>query len=448
MCSMRRRLADIPFAPSKSPIFYGWVILAAGTVGLLMSMPGQTIGVGAFNESLQAALGLDEEQLTRAYMFGTALSGLLLTFAGKLYDRWGARVVAALASGGLGGMLVFCSQSDRIASSLVGTFGIGPEVGAFGVILVGFFGIRFCGQGVLTVASRNMVMEWFDRHRGLANGIMGVSVQLGFNGGRPLLGLLVVLLSWRLVWILLAVLIGGIFTAAVLVFYRDNPEAAGLQPDGSLHDDEHTIAARLAHKQFTLGQTVRTYSFWVFTLAMGMFGLYMTALSFLVVPIFAEVGMDRTTAEGVFFGAALIGVPLQFLAGWISDYIPLKYILIVMLAGLATSTGAMTALGPTARWVMIVGNGVLSGMFGVVATVTWPRFFGREHLGVISGLSMAITVVASAIGPWTFSLARTLSGSYVPAAAICLGVTGLLLLASFFAGNPQPRKPSIVPVEE
>jgi MFS family permease len=445
---MRRDLTNIPFSPAKSPIFYGWVVLAAGTLGLLMSMPGQTIGVGAFNESLQDALGLSEEQLTRAYMFGTGISGLLLTFAGKLYDRWGARVVAALAAVGLGGMLVLCSQSDRIASSLVAATGIGPQAGAFAVILVGFFGIRFCGQGVLTVASRNMVMEWFDRHRGLANGIMGVSVQLGFNGGRPLLGMMVVALSWRVTWIVLAVIVGGVFSLLVLVFYRDNPEDAGLQPDGSLHEDEHAVAARLAHRQFTLGEAARTYSFWIFALAMGMFGLYMTALSFLVEPIYAEAGMDKLTAEGIFFSAALIAIPLHFLAGWVSDYVPLKYVLIVMLAGLVTSMAAMTALNPTTRWVMIVGNGVLTGMFGVVSAVTWPRFYGREHLGAISGLTMAITVVASAIGPWTFSLAKTITGSYAPAAGICLGVTVALLVAALLANNPQPKKPSIAVAEE
>ena len=35
-----------------------------------------------------------------------------------------------------------------------------------------FFALRFLGQGVMTLATRNMLVKWFETRRGLANGVI------------------------------------------------------------------------------------------------------------------------------------------------------------------------------------------------------------------------------------------------------------------------------------
>jgi OFA family oxalate/formate antiporter-like MFS transporter len=59
--------------------------------------------------------------------------------------------------------------------------------------------------------------------------------------------------------------------------------------------------------------------------------------------------------------------------------------------------------------------------------VTWPRFYGREHLGAISGFSMSITVFGSAIAPWLFSQSLDKLGSYSPV----ITATGILTAITF-----------------
>ena len=44
--------SDLPFKPASFPFYYGWLILIVSTIGLVMSAPGQTIGVSVFTESL------------------------------------------------------------------------------------------------------------------------------------------------------------------------------------------------------------------------------------------------------------------------------------------------------------------------------------------------------------------------------------------------------------
>ena len=59
---------DFPFRPAALPFYYGWVVLVASTVGVVMSAPGQTIGVSVFTESLLDATGLSRVGFSNAYL--------------------------------------------------------------------------------------------------------------------------------------------------------------------------------------------------------------------------------------------------------------------------------------------------------------------------------------------------------------------------------------------
>lgn len=431
---------DIPFSPRKLPIFYGWPIAALGTLGILMSVPGQTMGVAVFTDPLMEALRLSREKLALAYMVGTIGSASLLTFVGRLYDKVGARVLAPAAAMGLGLSVLGLSQCDLIARAVGGLFGqADSRVAGFITVLLGFFALRFSGQGVLTLASRNMIMKWFDRHRGVVSGFSGVVIVVGFALAIPLLDALVKGFGWRGAWRLTAGAVGLAFAALAALLFRDNPENCGLLPDGRKADDTfHTSSGVPVVHQFTLGQAVRTPTFWVFTLALSMFGLYMTSVSFHLISIFRLAGLPREQAVNMFLYVAVIACAFQIVGGWLSDHIHLKYLFMVMLAGMGLSMAGMATLsaGP-ALWAVILGNGVCQGLFGPLSGVTWPRLYGRKHLGAVSGLSMALVVFMCAVGPWLFSLAEKYADSYAPASWICLAVTAALLLASSAAANPQ-----------
>ena len=134
-----------------------------------MSIPGQTMGVSVFTENLIKDLEINRNNLSLAYLFGTLVSGLMITRAGKLYDRYGARVMTFVAGGMLGLMLLYLTRVDTFVNYLYKWNSISPVVTTFLLLILGFWGIRFFGQGLLTMVSRNMVMKWFNRRRGLAN---------------------------------------------------------------------------------------------------------------------------------------------------------------------------------------------------------------------------------------------------------------------------------------
>ncbi|MEM8747211.1 MAG: MFS transporter, partial [Actinomycetota bacterium] len=145
-----------PFDPARLPFYYGWIVLVAGTIGAVASVPGQTAGVSVFTDDLTDATGLTRLQLAIAYLVGTGTSGLLLGPGGRAIDRFGARVVSLAATLGL--------ALTVTGLSFVGSMGIAA---GFVAMSIGFGCLRFSGQGLLTLASRTMIAQWFDARRGL-----------------------------------------------------------------------------------------------------------------------------------------------------------------------------------------------------------------------------------------------------------------------------------------
>lgn len=431
---------SIPLRPSAYPFFYGWLILVVGSLGFLMSAPGQTYGVSPFTDPLIEALGLSRDNLSLAYMFGTIGSALCLAWAGKAYDRHGARIIATLSCILLGGTLVMLSRCDLIAKAIHEFIGLGSlEIVGFVVVLALFFLLRFSGQGVLTMVSRNMMMKWFDKHRGLVTGITGMVMAPVFAATPIVLSKMVDSYGWREAWLILAILVGGVYAIVAALFYRDNPEDCGLKPDGPLSrlkgrsDRDSRIVI-----QFTLAEARATYSFWVFTAGLAMFGFYMTGLSFHIASIFETSGLPPQAGYSIFLPGAVISLVLRPFVGWACDRINLKYLLILMTAGFILSSMGLAFLSPGwISWTIMAGNGIAGSIFVSLSSVVWPDFYGRKHLGAISGLNLSMVVFASAIGPWVFSQSLKLWDNYRAAGWLVTILCAAIIAASWKADNPQ-----------
>ena len=104
--NIKQRWNNFPIRPEKIPFFYGWIILFAATIGVLASAPGQTMGISTFTDYLLENIHISRNQLSIAYMIGTIASSLLLTYAGKMYDKYGARWIGMVISVAFG--FCFC----------------------------------------------------------------------------------------------------------------------------------------------------------------------------------------------------------------------------------------------------------------------------------------------------------------------------------------------------
>lgn len=434
----RTRLANFPFDPTRVAFFYGMVVLACGTLGVLASAPGQTVGVSVFTDFLIEAHDLSRSWISFAYFVGTIASAFLITRAGILYDQWGGRWVATVSALMLALVLMGMSVSDSIAHWLARLLSDRYRAEtSFVVLCIGFFGMRFFGQGMLTLSSRNMVLEWFEQRRGMALAIIGTSVAFGFSVTPTVFEWLIQRGGWSWAWRSIGVLVAA-FGVIVFCFGRSRPEDHGLRPDGNFAGKvRKTHAETVSGRQFTLSEARRTYSFWLFTFNVVLSGFIMTAFAFHVVSIFADAGMQRSQAVAIFMPAACVSVAAQVIGSWLSDFIKLKYLAMVQLVGiLMFSLGLSFLRAEASIYFVALGMGLNQGMFGIISAVTWPRFYGRTHLGAISGFSTSIVVAGTAVGPYLFSVAHDWFGTYRGATLLSACVSLIL-----FAGATRADRP-------
>ena len=434
-----KRIANFSVTnPSKFPFFYGYVIAFVGTIGLWASFPGQTVGVSVFTDPVKDALGLSRNQFSNAYLIGTFMSALLIGKSGKLLDVLGTRLVSFLACILLGTALLLAAVSVEISNFFEAVFSSNSWVIPFTVISCLFFLIRFSGQGLLTMASRNMVMIWFDRNRGKVNSFMSIAVSLGFSLSPLLINVLIDHGGWEYAWQFLAF---GIFVMSIFVwqFYRNKPEDHGLVPDGFLKNESAIGSKKIKEEvSFTLSEVTKTRSFWMYGLILAFNAFFVTGFSFHIVSIFGTIGVEKSAAVAVFFPISLVSVIVSLVFNIWSDYLKLQWQLYGMiLAGIIGALGLYYLSLPFGKYLLIVGLGALGGFFAVLNAIVWPRFYGRKHLGAITGKVMSFIIVSSAIAPSLFSFFFSYFGTYKYIGLICLLFLIFLLVGSRNAVDPR-----------
>ena len=414
-------------------------MVPAAVLALVASIPGQTMGVSVFTDSLIAAWGLTRTQLSTAYLAGTVVSSFALPLAGSLLDRFGTRVSVVISSVGLGASLLIVAYGDYLLAFWPDGH---PMAAAFLMAAVAFLFTRFFGQGCLALVSRVVVGHWFESRRGRATAIIGFVGSICFGLAPRVLEGLVETVGWRETYILLAASIGLGVAGICAVIFRDSPETCGIPMEGGhqrldKHGEPH-LPEPPKH-DFTRAQALRTRAFWVVSLSLSSQSLLVTAITFHIASVGAEMGLTRAESFGLFIPMTFVAVASNLIGGWLSDRVPPRQVLFVFLASQVLGTiGVLYLDTPTGVAMVCAGYGISGGLFHPLVTVVWPAFFGRAHLGAISGFNMAVMVFASAIGPVMFSGVRDLTDSYRAILIAWCAVPIALAFACQWARPPAP----------
>ena len=436
-CVTEERATDAGFVTevgSKDrPFYYGWIMLILSMGALIASSPGQTFGVSIFNEPMRLSLGLTHGQLAAAYMLGTLLGAIPITYIGRQMDRHGLRRT----------MLAVVSLFSLacIFTSLV--------QGWMGLVLAFCF-LRMLGPGALGLLSGSTLAFWFDRRLGMVEGLRQVGMALAM-GAVPALHLwLVSQWGWRGAYAILGVGVWLLLFPAVALLFRNHPAEVGQAVDGQAVDGigKHSPGIPLnrdAVETFwglTLGEALRTAAFRIVAAGTALFGLILTAVFFCLVPIFQERGLsagDAATVLTVFAGSLAV---MQLLGGILADRVPAAYLLFTGMAGLALAILLLfLADAAPLAWGAGAMLGVSQGVFFGATHPLWARYFGRRHLGKIRGALMTMIVGSSSLGPLFAGLIRDWQGSF-DLALVVFALAPLLIALLSLLVAPPPRGPS------
>jgi sugar phosphate permease len=409
------------------PVYYGWVILAVGAVGGIMSSPGQTYSIAAFIDSFIFDLGISRSLVSTLYTAGTLTASFALPFVGRQLDRRGSRFIIVMVSFFLG---VSCIYMGAIQNAVM--------------LFIGFLALRFLGQGSLSLVSTYAINQWWVRRRGMAMGIAGMAAALIGAGGFPnLINWLIPVYGWRIAYMLLGlgVLIG--MMPLGLVFIRNRPEDFGLHPDGSISAaaDKDAAAGDPVEEHWTLSEAIGTSTFWIVSAGLSSGSMLSTGLTFHLFSIFKDSGLSSTVAASVFLPIAVTSGIMHLGGGILVDRMPIRVILAI---SLFFQTLALIMAPYLCSVELALAFGLIMGIRGglqmIVSNVIWAKFFGRMYLGSISGVTATLMVASSALGPMPFGVARDILGSYT---AVLIGFAGLpfiLAVATLFYCRPPVRR--------
>jgi MFS family permease len=405
-------------------VYYGWVIVAVMFVTLFISL-GFRFSFGVFYSAI-----LDETGWRRADT-AVVVSAAMIVYActaapcGYLFDRLGARVLFPLGALCMGTGLILCSKIETL-SGLTAVYGV-------------MLGLSYAALGFIPHMA--IVPRWFAKRRGFASAASLAGVGLGSLGVATLSAELIVSIGWRetMWWFGIAAMV--MLIPLNLFFHRHSAEHVGLAPDGlSPSSTARTTPPRAGS---TIGNAVRTPTFWLLSLSVTMTGLCnMTVVvhqTRLLVDmgytlpvaslIFGMMGVTRATGGliwgplsdrigrgaciGIICGISVVGLALL----WLASLLPVE------------SVALRSAL--LAGYMLTFGIGY-NGIAPVYASAVSDRFAGR-NLGTILGLLDLGFGIGSAVGPWWAGWMFDRYASYggvILGVAVGVVVTGLSLAAA------------------
>lgn len=424
-------------ATPRPRFFYGWVIVAVLAVTGALTMAMGALNFGLFIKPMGDELGAGRAIFGWAQSARQVMSALTAPLVGPLIDRFGVRVMLAVAA-------ILCAAA-MIGLGLVGD---GWQIIVL-FALMGVVGMNGPGALVTTVP----ITKWFVRLRGPAMAYTSLGVPLGGFLLVPLTQILIDELGWRLAWVVLALIGAGLIVPLSLIFIRRQPEDMGLLPDGRSPTEERKTAgpgagrATVVHQvqdeySWTRAEAIRTATFWKLVFVFGLVMLAMSSVAVHRIPSFMDRGLDAHLISYATAMDAMAAGIATFVMGFLTHKIPSRYIgacgfLLLALAAQLTIVADTHAIMFASM--ITFGFGIGAGM--LMQNYLWAEYFGRRHQGSIRGAVTPITLLFGGAGPPIAGYVRDAFGSYDPVWYVAVG---LMVVGALAVGTtPPPRRPAL-----
>ncbi len=370
-------------------------------IGLLFSY-------GLFFKAFEAEFGWSRTLLSSCLSFAFIVMGVLAFFGGHLSDRYGPRLVLAVA-GTLCGLVYGLLSQVTQPWQLFAIFGL-------------FIGVGMATHDVVTLST---IARQFRQRRGIMTGVVKVGTAAGQVAIPPSAAFLIAIYDWRLAAMILGA--GAVALLLVAALLMKGP-AAGAGPDGG------TGAAGYHFQEARRNRTL-----WMFCAIQFAFLSSLTTVPLHIVVHGMDLGMTPASAAilvSVVGAASVVG---RLSVGAAVDRIGGRRALIICFVPLVASLLAFVFIA--APWVLFAAVAVYGFAHGGFFTVTSPtvaEYFGLRALGAIFGFVLFSGTIGGAAGPILAGRVFDLTGSYAPAftALAALATLGLALALRLPSSNP------------
>ena len=444
--SEARRLLQLP-----QRVFYGWWIVGISAWADALKHGTFNRGFSNYVNPLSRELGVGVGVFSIAEALGRMEGGLQGPLLGWLNDKFGPRLIMVLGSttSGLGFILLSLTESYLY----------------FMLVFVGLMSLGF--RAGYNNALMPAINQWFRRHRALAMAVAGMGSPVGGLIIAPTVGILVVEIGWRPI----AFASGAAVLALVVplaLFVHRSPESRGKLPDGdklpesaagamppgpSGETGRPAVAFRPTAGQpdFTTREAMKTPTYWVLVLAVGLRNTVHSGTQWLFVPIIVWflMGSGRPEDDSSRIAALMIGLEsisllvLIPIVGWLGDSWSKQRLSSVAMIGGALSLAVLLnhsgALWQVYLFVVLLA---VSETANPLAWAIMGDFFGRRSYATLRGWQHLPDQMMSMSTPVWMGFIFDHTGSYYWA-LLPLAVIYALAAVGYWV-IPRPKPPERV----
>jgi MFS family permease len=413
----------------QSGLFYGWWIVAAGTVILFVSSGIGFYGHGVILDPLRNQHGWSKAIISSAitlYFFATGAFGFLI---GRLIDKYGPKwflVIGSLVIGAGFVMLSFISATWQL----------------YGIYL--FMAVGFCCTSLVPI--NTLITNWFIRKRGFAMSLTNTGLSLG---GIVLVPFAVFMISdWGL-HVALPVL-GTIFWVVIiptaLFFIKQRPSDINQFPDGSPPDktekdtNHFALSIETQMRTWTRRQAVHTIAFWSIV---GSFSMALGAqIAYLVHQVsFLSRYLGTTGAATAVSLTAIASIAGRLFLGTFVDRCDKRYVTMVCFLIQGIAVLALAYYNHVV--VLYLGTfafGLTMGSIIMMQSLITGECFGLKSFATVSGIAGLFTMSGAAFGPMLAGFIYDATDSYRMAFTIFAVLSTLAMGVIYFAKPPGVEK--------
>ncbi len=379
--------------------FHGWKILYLTALGQLVSASFTISLIGLYIEPLSTAFSATPGQLGWAPAIFILMGSVLSPVVGHFIDRGHVRLIMTLGAALFAlGFFALSQATSLLQGALACSLLLGP-----GSAMIGF------------VAANGLLVQWFERRRGLAIGLSAAGMSVGGFLVPPIAAELFALFDWRLTTLLLGAFVALTLLPSAWFIARARPADMGQYPDGL-----PPSPAAISHQDRRSGGAAETgfrallarREFWIIAMAMATVNFSSIMLITYLVPFARESGLSMQSSAlllSYYSGAAFFG---KFLAGWLNDVFSPRRVLCAICALMALGVylllGAPRYLPPVAALIGLAAGGIMPVWATLIGATFGPAAFGRAQ-GGMALILMVFNVIPGPLGGHLYDR----SGSYI-----------------------------------
>ena len=294
------------------------------------------------------------------------------------------------------------------------------------------------GSFIFVVPTPILIANWFSKHRGLA---LGAAMSFSGIGGAilsPVFTLFIQSFGWREAYVFAAVVMAILVLPWTIFVFKLHPEDIGLKPYGWSEEEELKEKQRLEQHQdlpgVPLNKALKTVPFVCMFLFAGLIAYFAGFNSHL--PGYAQsIGYDALVGSSLLTAVMIGNVVEKYIVGFLNDKIGVQVTVNIQLA--MVCIGFLGFIFAGDNLVLVYVSAFFFGAQNSLVSVSTPllvrQIFGERDFPSIFTYTRIGTGLIGCLGPVTVAGIFDMTGSFVPAFAVGIGITAVSFLCVHLA---------------